>query len=158
MNRVRAAARRGAANSCTASPTAVSVHKQSLSFWELYSLFFSSDYEKYGNAWPVNVTNRKQTRLAAVNNYKQWMECSSAAALRNVHHCPLSSEQIGGEKTIQAGIIRALEVFSGGHTLHSFELAPSWHLWKRQNTPIFYTVQFRYESKYHVTKVWATLR
>lgn len=46
---------------------------------------------------PVDVTNRKQTLLAAVNNYKQWMECFSAAALRNVHHGPLSCEQIGGK-------------------------------------------------------------
>ena len=35
-------------NSCTASPTAVSVHKHS-SLLELY-FYFASDYEKYGNA------------------------------------------------------------------------------------------------------------
>lgn len=72
------------------------VYKNNLFLLEPY-LCYSSDYEKYGNAWPVNVTNMKQTLLTAVNNYKQWMECFSAAALRNVHHCPLSSEQIEGK-------------------------------------------------------------
>lgn len=50
--------------------------------------------------------------LADGNNYKQWMECFSTAALRNVHHCPLSSEQIGGDRCFSRRNPRAEGYFS----------------------------------------------
>lgn len=93
-------------------------------------LYFLSDYEKCGNTWPVNVTNKKQTGLTAVNNYEHWMECFSRAALRNVHPCPLSSEQIGGKVywSRYNPCIRSL--LKTVHTSHSFSSFHSWHLWQ----------------------------
>ena len=75
------------------------VYTNSRLLLQLY-FYFASDYEEYGSAWPVNVTNGKQTVLTAVNNYKHRVECFSTADLRNVHHCPLSSGQIGGKVSL----------------------------------------------------------
>lgn len=112
-------------DSCTASPSAASVHKQLFPPPEL-DFYFASDYEEYGSAWPVNVTNRKQTVLTAVNNYKHRVECFSTAALRNVHHCPFVLSTNWGEKVYsESGVIRTLEVFESG--LYS-TLGRSWRL------------------------------
>lgn len=76
---------------------------------ELYFYVFC-DYKKYGNAWPVNVTNRKQTLPTAVNNCRQRMECFSLllSGMCIIALCPLN--KLGG-KTIQAVIIHVVGLF-----------------------------------------------
>ena len=87
----------GEANSCTASPTAVSVHKQSFSFWKLYSLFFRVIMKNMAtlDPWMWQIGSRLGSQLWTITNSGWNAPLLLLSGMCIIALCPLN--KLGGK-------------------------------------------------------------